>query len=389
HRNRCGIYIYFQCSNPLYWRKSLEQRLLEHVPFIQVVLGPRQVGKTTSILQIIKRWDGRSVYETADLPSPPDSSWIISHWERARRDLSKPVLLVLDEIQKIPPWAEVVKKLFDEDRHEENLSVVILGSASLSLGTGLTESLAGRFEINHCRHWDLEEFKDAFGWDLYKYLKFGGYPAPVNLLPDTKRWTEFIRMSTIEPVISLDILSDVQINNPALFRQTLELALSHPAKELSYQKFLGQLQERGNTSTIKGHLEILKKAFILKQIRKYKPDTISSRVSSPKIIPLCPALVSAFTSTSRVEEDLSWQGFMFEALVGAELLKRFDNVYYWRDGNSEVDFVVEKNQIPIPIEVKLDRARNKKGLNDFIKIYKNAKPLIITEKSLNDLPHQD
>jgi predicted AAA+ superfamily ATPase len=367
---------------------SLEERLARHVPFIQVVLGPRQVGKTTALKQIMERWDGRCVYETADLPSPPDATWIISHWEIAKRDLSKPVLLVLDEIQKIPRWAEVVKKLYDEDRHEENLRVIILGSASLSLGRGLTESLAGRFEINHCRHWDLEECKNVFGWDLETYLQFGGYPAPATLVPDVIRWKDFIRMSILEPVISLDIFNSVQINNPALFRQTLELALSHPAKELSYQKFLGQLQERGNTSTIKGYLDILEKAFILKQLRKYSPDTISSRVSSPKIIPLCPALVSAFNSPRRIVDDLSWRGFMFEAFVGAELLKRFDSVYYWRKGNYEVDFVVEKNKKPIPIEVKLDRARNKKGLHEFMKIFKEASPLIITENNLEDLPHQ-
>ncbi len=365
---------------------DLEKRLLHHVPFMQVVLGPRQVGKTTALKQIIDRWDGNSVYETADLPSPPDVDWIISHWERARKKLSKPTLLVLDEIQKIPRWSEVVKMLFDQDRNEKNLRVVLLGSASLVLGKGLTESLTGRFEINQCRHWDYEECKKSFNWDLETYLQFGGYPAPSILIDDTRRWTDFIRMSVLEPVISLDIFNSVQIANPALFRQTLELALCHPAQELSYQKFLGQLQERGNTSTIRGYLEILEKAFILKQLRKYNPETISSRVSSPKIIPLCPALISAFNPADRIADDLSWRGFVFESYVGAELLKRFDKVYYWRKGNLEVDFVVEKNKKPIAIEVKLSRARNKQGLGEFLKSFKQATPLIITENNLDELP---
>lgn len=365
--------------------KKLEKRLLSHTPFIQVVLGPRQVGKTTALKQIIETWQSNSIYETADIPSPPDQNWIINNWNRARKKLSKPTLLVLDEIQKIPRWSEVIKMLFDEDRENKNLRVVLLGSASLSLGNGLTESLAGRFEINNCKHWDFEESKKAFNWDFNTFLKFGGYPAPAMLINEPGRWTDFMRMSIIEPVISVDILNSIQINNSALFRQTLELAMCHPAKELSYQKFLGQLQDKGNTTTIKNYLNILENAFFLKELRKYTPNILTSRLSSPKIIPLCPALINSFNSPNRIEEDLAWKGFMLEAYVGSKLLSQFLDVYYWRQGNHEVDFVVEVNKKPIAIEVKLKKARSKKGINEFLKQYKNAEYLIITEDNLEEL----
>ena len=366
--------------------RNLEQRLQTHVPFIQVVLGPRQVGKTTAIKQIIDSWAGESIYETADLPSPPDVEWITTHWERAKRKISQPTLLVLDEVQKIERWSEVVKIHFDRDRHERNLRIVLLGSASLALGRGLSESLAGRFEINHCYHWSFDECHTAFGWCLEQYLQFGGYPAPVQLISDVKRWMSFMHLSIIEPVISLDILTSANIGNPGLFRQTLELALSNPARELSYQKFLGQLHDKGNTSTVKGYLDILEQAFILKQLRKYRPNSLSTRVSSPKIIPLCPALINTFSLPTKVLDNTSWRGMVFESFIGAELLRRFRDVYYWRDGRNEVDFIVETGGQLFGIEVKLERARNKKGMSSFLKKYPKAIPLIITEMNLDDLP---
>jgi len=237
----------------------LEQRLQEDLNFIQVVLGPRQVGKTTGLQQIVELWQGPSLMISADELITPTPDWLQLNWERARNK-GPGTLFVIDEIQKIPDWSTVVKYLFDQDRSTRHLKIVLLGSASLGLQRGLAESLAGRYEVIPAHHWNLDECKRAFGWDVEDFLKFGGYPAAAELAENVGRWQSYIRDSIIEPVLIRDILGLTSVNKPALFRQTFELAMSYPAQEISYQKLLGQLQESGNVTTIKHYLELFEGA---------------------------------------------------------------------------------------------------------------------------------
>ena len=124
---------------------TLGERLRETARAIQVVIGPRQVGKTTAIRQLLRECEAPYHYAAADLPAPPETAWIMAEWSRARALIVKKdhAVLVLDEVQKVSRWSEVVKKLWDEDRSAgRDLRVVILGSSSLLIQKGLTESLA-------------------------------------------------------------------------------------------------------------------------------------------------------------------------------------------------------------------------------------------------------
>ena len=293
---------------------TLRARLTENLNFMQVVIGPRQVGKTTGLEQIISRWHGSSLMVTADELTTPNREWLSLQWQRAEQK-GPGTLLVIDEVQKIPQWSDVVKYLFDRDRRR--LKVVLLGSASLSLQRGLSESLAGRFELIHANHWNLRECQIAFGWSLVEYLKFGGYPAAGELIGDIPRWRNFIRNSIVEPVLFKDILGLSSVAKPALFRQTFELAMAYPAREISLQKMLGQLQESGNVTTIKHYLELLEGAFLIKTLQKYTGSEVKKRASSPKIVPLNSGLVHAFQNPGDVDSKPEWRGRIFEAAVGA------------------------------------------------------------------------
>ncbi len=354
----------------------LEARLLEKLNFIQVVMGPRQVGKTTALEQICSRFPGPTHMVSADEFAPPHADWIELNWKIA--DSKGPgTLLVIDEIQKIPNWSVVVKRLFDAQRSERRLKVVLLGSASLMLQKGLTESLAGRYEVVFSRHWNFKECHEAFGWDLNSYLKFGGYPAAAELCADTKRWKAFMNHSIIEPVLLRDLLSMAVVNKPALFRQAFILCLAYPAMEISLQKLLGQLQDAGNVTTLKHYLELFEGAFLIKALQKYSGSEIKKRGSSPKILPLNTGLVNAQRDPSEVDSDPECRGHLFECAIGAELCNQFDEVMYWREGGAEVDFVVKTSSALFAIEVKSGRRRRPGGLAQFAARYPACTPMIL------------
>ena len=359
------------------FHKILQQRINENLNFIQILIGPRQVGKTTAIKRILENWKGSKIFETADTPLVADGSWIELHWQRARQ-LPGPVLLVFDEIQKVPNWSEKIKVLFDQDRSSRKLRIVLLGSASLTIQKGLTESLVGRYEIIPAYHWDYNESKSNFGWDINTFLKFGGYPAGAELIQDPHRWQNFMRSSVLEPVLSSDIMGLVEINKPALFRQTCALCLKYPAQELSLNKILGSLQDKGNVTTIRHYLDLLEGAFLIKTLTKYSGAAHIAKASIPKIIPLAPALVHAFSDPKKISDDLDWRGRVFEAVVGAALNRLGGELYYWREANKEVDFVFVLQEQIHAIEVKSGRANARQnGLMAFHKKYPTAKLHII------------
>jgi len=360
--------------------RVLKERLLERKPLLQVVLGPRQVGKTTGVEQVFRSWRGPKLMVTADSPLPPGPVWISQNWQKADM-LGENVLLVFDEIQKVQGWSEVVKTHFDADRKKGKVKVVLLGSASLNVARGLSESLAGRFELIRVHHWTPSECQKAFRWDLEEYLKFGGYPGPAPFVDQPDRWQDYLKFSIIEPVLNRDIQGLAEMRKPALFRQTFELALRYPAQEVSFQKILGQLQESGNATTVKHYLELLEGAFLLKLLYKYSSRPISTSTSSPKIVPLCPALIHALTGPEKLSRDSEWEGRVFEAAIGAHLCRSRGTLHYWRDGKHEVDFVLTLDEKLYAIEVKSGRRRLSRGLEVFSVKFKKAVPVILDSSS--------
>jgi len=252
-------------------RIHLYNRLIKQIRgranFIQAVVGPRQVGKTTLVKQVKDAWKGLSIYETADLQGVNDTKWLIDIWEKARvltKKSRREVLLIIDEIQKVPGWSSAIKRMFDEDKYAgTKIRVIILGSSSLLMQRGLTESLAGRFELHKHNHWSFQECRDYYKVKLDEYLFFGSYPAGVPLRKEQNRWKTFIRESLIETVVSKDVLLLNPVTKPALLRQSLSLCFNYPAQILSYQKMLGQLNDAGNATTIRHYLQLLSNAFFL------------------------------------------------------------------------------------------------------------------------------
>jgi predicted AAA+ superfamily ATPase len=344
---------------------QLAARLREPRRFVQVVAGPRQTGKTTLVQQATEGLELPVRHASADEPGLRGADWIAGQWEAARLSIEgrTGAVLVLDEIQKIPDWSATVKRLWDEDtRARRPLKVVVLGSAPLLIAQGLTESLAGRFETTMLSHWSLPEMRAAFGWSLDEYIFFGGYPGAAPLIGDPARWSRYILDSLIETSIARDVLLMTRVDKPALLRRLFELACRYSGQVLSYTKMLGQLQDAGNTTTLAHYLELLAGAGMVCGLSKYAGDVARRRGSSPKLQVLNTALMTAGggLSLDEARADRELWGRLTESAAGAHLanaaLRGECELYYWREGNKEVDFVVQAGRRLISIEVKSGRA---------------------------------
>lgn len=379
-------------SDPPYVRPpagTLAARLREPRRRIQAVVGPRQVGKTTLVAQVLRSRRGASAYASADEPALRGTTWLAAQWELGRDAVldagADGAVLVLDEIQKIPGWSETVKRLWDEDtRAGRPLKVVLLGSSPLLMQRGLTESLAGRFEVLHVPHWSFSEMADAFGISLEEYLYFGGYPGAAALIGEPSRWRRYMLDSLVETTIGRDVLLMARVDKPALLRQLFELGCRFSGQVLSYTKMLGQLQDAGNTTTLAHYLALLGGAGMLAGLPKYAGTAVRQRGSSPKLQVLNTALMTAPSGLSPDEAriDGAFWGRLVESSVGAHLANagaagRIE-LFYWREGDREVDFVIRAGRRVVAIEVKSGRPRaGRSGLDAFAAAFAPDRVLLV------------
>lgn len=359
---------------------TLKVRIEEPRKFIQVIAGSRQVGKTTLINQVLRQIGFAYAMEVADGVDAKDTDWIRRVWDSARTAMlfrkEKEYLLVIDEIQKIANWSEAVKKEWDEDtRKGVNLKVVLLGSSRLLLKKGLTESLAGRYELIRLGHWSYQEMQDAFGFTLDEYVYFGGYPGPAHLIRDERRWKKYVKDSLVAPAIEKDVIMTSNIYKPALMKRLFELGCGYSAEVLSLTKLIGQLQDAGNVTTLAGYLEILNQCSLLAALQKYARDDARKYNSIPKYQVYNNALMTAYKGRTFEKDRIDpkvW-GRWVESAVGAYLLGMAGELgyqlYYWREGDDEVDFIIANDGESIAIEVKSGRRGMNSGLPKFVKAF--------------------
>ena len=344
--------------------------------FIQVIAGPRQVGKSTLVEQVLDKITLPYNSYSADAELNVGQSWISSVWDAARNEMDyrkEPEhILVIDEVQKIDNWSEVVKKEWDRDtREKRKLKVLLLGSSRLLLQQGLTESLAGRFELIRMGHWSFREMKEAFGWTIDQYIYYGGYPGTAPLVSNEVRWKRYVKDSLVESALSNDVLATTNIYKPALLKRLFELGCSYSGELLSLTKMMGQLQDKGNVTTLANYIQVLDECHLLAGLQKYSGDNARRYASVPKYQVYNNALMNVYATSSFEEQrlDLEKWGRLVESAVGAHLLNYADKldykVYYWREKNDEVDFIVERNHKIWAIEVKSGKRGMNKGLGLF------------------------
>ena len=378
-------------------RKELNlliSRIMEPRRTIQVVAGPRQIGKTTMVKQALDGVKIPSLFFNADAVGADLEGWIAARWEEARAKMlfnnSSEILLAIDEIHKIDGWSEQVKKEWDADTFNNiNIKVILLGSSRLLLKEGLTESLAGRFEIISMGHWTFGEMNEAFGWDINKYVYFGGYPGSATYIANESRWRKYMRDSIIAPAIEKDVLQTTYIYKPALMHQLFHLGCSYSGELLAYNKMLGSLQDAGNATTLAGYLKTLGESKLLTGLQKYALDNARKYRSIPKLQVYNNALLSAMTDGMTYEKAYTnpqlW-GRWVESAVGCFLLDKADELeyqlYYWRENNMEVDFVIVRGESIVAVEVKSGKIQMNSGLAAFRERFKPRHSIVVGRNSM-------
>lgn len=356
--------------------KIIKSRLEEPRRFIQVIVGPRQIGKSTVVKQVLNDIELPYLFYSADDVPASNRAWIADCWAAARsvKESKKysEFILVIDEIQKIANWSEIIKKEWDSDTFNDcDIKVLLLGSSRVLLEKGLSESLAGRFEEIRMCHWGYKEMKDAFNLSLSEYLYYGAYPAAIPLIGDYERFQQYIQSAIIDSTINKDILMDSPVGKPALLRQTFELGAAYSGELLSLNKMLGMLHDAGNTSTLLSYLNLLNDSGLLCGLQKFRIDMARRKASIPKLQVYNNALKLAYLNTSfeNTLTDRRLWGRIFESGIGSYLVNqafkhRFD-VFYWRDRNMEVDYILKKGDSVVAIEVKSNSLQQTVGLDAF------------------------
>lgn len=372
---------------------TIIKRMEEHRMFIQVVMGPRQIGKSTVVKQVLDDLGKPYLLYSADTIPSTSPKWISECWANARLQMRaqqlEEMILVIDEVQKLKNWSEYVKKEWDADSlNHINLKVILLGSSRVLLEKGLAESLMGRYEEIRMSHWSYPEMREAFNMSLEQYIYYGGYPGAAQLIEDEDRWANYVNGAIIDATINKDILMDSPISKPALLRQTFELSVAYSGKILSLTKMLGALQDAGNTVTLAGYLNLLGDSGLVTGLQKFSVDMARKRASIPKYQVYNNALLSVLSGMSFKEAvtDCKQWGQIFESAIGAYIISeafvhRFD-VYYWREGNDEVDFVLKKNQKIVAIEVKSNGETKTTGMERFHKLFNPLATIVVGENGI-------
>ena len=374
--------------------KTILQRINEPRSKLQVIVGPRQVGKSTLVGQVLDECPIPYESYSSDDVVGVTADWLSQLWESQRLKMvargETKRLLVIDEVQKVNNWSETVKAEWDRDtREKRNLIVILLGSSRMLIEKGLTESLAGRFELIRMPHWTYTEMQDFFGWNLPQYVYYGGYPGAAQYIDDEKRWRIYVKDSLVEPSISKDALLDTKITKPQLLRQLFELGCSYSGEILSLTKMIAQLQDAGNVTTLAGYLHLLDECGLLCGLQKYAEDNARRYNSIPKYQVYNSALRSVYCDESfdEVIEDPKLWGRYVESAIGAHLVSQAGivgyKVYYWRERNEEVDYILVRNRKKVAIEVKTGRRTTNKGLTTFASSYKPHRSIVVGSGGLS------
>lgn len=377
-------------------RDLLRRRIAEPAPGrIQLLTGPRQVGKTTLLLDLAGELGDGAIYTALDgpeaaLPGSWERLWIRAEESAARRGK---VVLLLDEVQHLPHWAARLKGEWDRLRRRgARVHVVATGSSALRLGRGSRESLAGRFERLTLGHWTAQSLAETFhvspGEAAEWVVRSGGYPGAFELRNDLSRWTAYVREAIVEPAIGRDIFALGEVRRPALLRQIFAIAAASPAQIMSLQKLQGILQGQGALETIAHYLDLLQDAYLIAHLEKHAARVTRRRSAPPKLVALSNAFIAVTDprGAPRPDREPERFGAWVENACLAFAWNAGQRVAYWREEPLEVDAVSDGSWGAWAIEVKTGAFGwgDVGGLLEFTRRHTRYRPLILCNPA--DLP---
>lgn len=372
-------------------RDLLRRRLAEPAPGrIQLLTGPRQVGKTTLLLDLAASQGPAAIYAAADGPEATIPGFWERLWLRAEDTAAREgrAVVFLDEAHVLPDWSARLKGEWDRLRRRRvPVHIVATGSSALRLTTGSRESLAGRFERLTLTHWSAAGLARVFGLSpndaAHLAVAIGAYPGAFGLRGDPVRWSSYVRDAIVEPAIGRDILALAAVRKPALLRQVFGVCAASPAQIVSLQKIQGQLQDAGAIETVAHYLSLLEEAFLVATLTKHTTRPARQRAAPPKLVVLSNALL-AVTDPRGIPDrtsDPQRFGAWVENACLAHAWNAGQRVRYWREEPLEVDGVLDGSWGPWAIEVKTGffSAADLRGLAEFTRRHPRFRPLVLCD----------
>ena len=375
--------------------RMLRERLREPAPGrIQLLTGPRQVGKTTLLLQLLEEYGSAALYLAADAPEATLPGWWEAQWQTATRIAKEQTaVIMLDEIQYLPQWSRLLKVEIDRVyRFNLPIQVVVTGSASLALGSGGRETMAGRFERLEIPQWSPRDLAEGFNLSpeqaVETYVRFGSFPRAVRLIDDHIRWQAYLRDSIIDPAIGRDLLQLESVRKPALLRQVFAICAGHPSEVVSLNKIAGLLNEAGAMATIAHYLHLLEDAYLVTTAMKYSAAPLRQRATPPKLIPLSNAFATSglpAAPPTRETHPALWGRWVENACL-AYAWAHQQEVHYWREEPLEVDGVLQGDWGQWALEIKTGpySMHDLKGLLEFCRRYPDFRPLVVGDEEHGD-----
>lgn len=373
--------------------EALRGRVKEAAPGrIQLLTGPRQVGKTTLLLELAGELGSRALYAAGDGPEAAAPGFWESFWAQAR-SLGRPkapAVVMLDEVHAIPNWTARLKAQWDSiRRRSEPVQIIVTGSSALRIGPEVRESLAGRFERLTLAHWQAAELARVFRLSrsaaARHVVTLGGYPALVALRGDPQRAVAYLRESIVEPAIGRDVLALGAIRRPAMLRRVFAACALSPAQIVSLQKMRGRLDDAGALETIAHYLGLLEEAFLVAPLQKHAVRPLRRRAAPPKLVVLNNGLLAAQDPRGIPDErgEPDRFGAWVENACIAAVRNAGQNAAYWREEPLEVDVIVEGDWGALAIEVKTGpiRLRDLDGLREFCRRNPRFRPLVVGSAS--------
>lgn len=323
-----------------------------------VLLGPRQVGKTTLARQIAAGWTNGSVY--LDLERPSDRLRLDDADSYLRAQQGK--LVILDEIHRAPGVFEILRGIIDDNRQagQRNGQFLLLGSAALDLMRQSSETLAGRVAYLYIAPLDTGEAGAAGIDDAHLWLR-GGFPDSL-LAPDDSRSLDWRR-----DFIRSYLERDVPMFAPRLPAESigrLWTMLAHLQGSILNQARLASALGV-SSPTVDRYIDLLVDLQLLRRLRPWSGNVGKRLVKSPKVYVRDSGILHGLLELEKQNDllghpvcGMSYEGHCIESLIQAAGSRRAP-YYYRTHAGAEIDLLLEKGGQPeMAIEIKRSSAPN-------------------------------
>jgi predicted AAA+ superfamily ATPase len=360
----------------MYIHRIAENQLINQINNQKVIilLGPRQVGKTTLIKQILQKYPG--VILNLDIEVDKDRLLTLSYLEprEALKSVGNPQLFIIDEAQRLPETGRIVKGWFDSD---VKTKIILLGSSSLNLLDQSAESLTGRnikiflppllfCEVLKAQSWYMKEttiplLKKTMKNQLYSLLEeqitFGSYPETVV----TGQKEQYL-LNLVSDYLLKDVFQSSLIKSPETVKRLLMLLAYQLGAEISLSELAANLGI--SRITVEKYLDLLERSFVIFRLPAFSSNLRKEIVKSTKIFfwdtGVRNALIKELNfATARADIGSLWENWVVAEFAKKNLLKgQPNNLYFWRTmSGSEVDLIVRGSKTFKAYEIKWSKRK--------------------------------